>query len=285
MGMMGLKGMRVFPCRADKAPMTRRGFKDAMLWRRVPRDWPRCGVPTGAVNGIDIVDVDVKHGAQGADWFWANFERLPKTRLVVTESGGWHIYFQHHEGLKGSVNRIAPGVDVRADGNYAVDWGREGLPVANGGVFAPWPEWLLAAAMGQGDVNIPDAVPDEGLPILHPSSQCAPAAEGRPACCQVTGGQGFVRTRPGWRKVRLAGLARIVEREPVGRRNGALLWAACRMAEMVVIERKTKWAECVDLLVHASRINGQWAEGPAKVMATIESGLKLIEAECDRTER
>jgi hypothetical protein len=57
------------------------------------------------------------------------------------------------------------------------------------------------------------------------------------------------------------------------------------MAEMVVIERKTKWAECVDLLVHASRINGQWAEGPAKVMATIESGLKLIEAECDRTER
>jgi hypothetical protein len=59
------------------------------------------------------------------------------------------------------------------------------------------------------------------------------------------------------------------------------------MAEMCVIERKTKWAECVDLLVHASRVNEQWAEenGPAKVMATIASGLKLIEAQYDRTER
>ena len=70
-------------------------------------------------------------------------------------------------------------------------------------------------------------------------------------------------------------------------RDGALLWASCRMAEMCVIERKTQWAECVELLVHASRMNGQWAEenGPAKVMATIASGLKLIEAQCDRTER
>jgi hypothetical protein len=59
------------------------------------------------------------------------------------------------------------------------------------------------------------------------------------------------------------------------------------MAEMVVIERKTQGAECAELLVHASRMNGQWAEenGPAKVMATIASGLKLIEAQYDRTER
>ena len=58
------------------------------------------------------------------------------------------------------------------------------------------------------------------------------------------------------------------------------------MAEMCVIERKTQWAECVELLVHASRMNGQWAEpnGPAKVMATIGSGLKLIEAKYDRNE-
>jgi hypothetical protein len=81
-------------------------------------------------------------------------------------------------------------------------------------------------------------------------------------------------------------LQRVVEREPVGNRNGALLWSACRMAEMVLIEGKTKWAECVELLVHASRVNGQWAEenGPVKVMATIQSGLKLIEAQYDRTD-
>jgi hypothetical protein len=251
-----------------------------MLWRRIPADWPRVGVPTGAINGIDVLDVDTKNGA--TDWWWQHFEAMPRTRMQVTESGGYHVFFRHAEGLKGSQGRVARGVDVRAIGGYVIDWGREGLPVANSGVFSPWPEWLLAAAMGQGDMHIPDA----GLPVLHRSSQCTPAAEGRPVCGLVPAGHGFVRTKPGWRKVRLAGLARMVEREPVGNRNGALLWAACRMAEMCVIERKTQWAECVDLLVHASKVNGQWAEpnGPAKVMATIESGWKLIEAQYGRNE-
>jgi hypothetical protein len=97
-----------------------------------------------------VVDVDTKNGAKGAEWFWAQYEALPKTRMVVTESGGYHIFFVHAAGLRGSVNRIAPGVDVRADGNYVIDWSREGLPVAHSGVFAPWPDWLLAAAQGSG---------------------------------------------------------------------------------------------------------------------------------------
>jgi hypothetical protein len=258
-----------------------------MLWRRIPKEWERVAVPTGAINSIDIVDVDVKHGAKGADWFWSNFEGLPRTRIVVTESGGWHIFFRHHEGLKGSVQRIAPGVDVRADGNYVVDWGREGLPVANGDVFAPWPEWLLAAAMGhQQGIN----QHIEQQPILPPLRALLGPARSQAKTFQQSGhstkGHGFVRTKPGSRKARLAFLQRTVEREPVGNRNGALLWAACRMAEMCLIEGKTQWAECVELLVHASRMNGQWAadNGPAKVMATIESGLKLIEAQCDRNE-
>jgi hypothetical protein len=283
---IGLVGMKVFRCGADKRPQTRRGFKDAMLWRRTPSDWPRAGVPTGAINGIDVLDVDTKNGA--TDWWWQHFEAMPRTRMQVTESGGYHVFFRHAEGLKCSQGRIAKGVDVRADGGYVLDWSREGLPVANCDVFSPWPEWLLAAAMGMScDQGAkPNDIPDAGLPILDRSSQCTPAAEGRPVCGPVIAGQGFVRTKPGWRKVRLAGLARMVEREPVGNRNGVLLFAACRMAEMCVIERKTQWAECVELLVHASRMNGQWAEpnGPAKVMATIGSGLKLIEAKYGRNE-
>jgi hypothetical protein len=112
MNHVGLVGMKVFRCAVDKRPQTRNGFKDAMPWRRVPKDWPRVGVPTGAVNGIDIVDVDTKNGAKGADWFWANFEGLPKTRMQVTESGGYHIFWRHHEGLRGSVNRIVSSTTV-----------------------------------------------------------------------------------------------------------------------------------------------------------------------------
>ena len=287
--MIGLSRMRVFRAGADKRPRVRAWPKAAVVQRRIPKEWERVAVPTGAINGFDVLDVDTKNGA--TEWYWQHFEAMPRTRMQVTESGGYHVFFRHAEGLKGSQGRIAKGVDVRADGGYVIDWGREGLPVANADVFAPWPEWLLAAAMGQGSDPKTDGgmhIPDAGIPILHPHRALLGPAKSQAQTGQQPGtaGQGFVRTKPGWRKVRLAGLARTVEREPVGNRNAALLWAACRMAEMVVIERRTKWAECVGLLICASQINGQWAEpnGPAKVMATIESGLKLIEAQCDRTE-
>jgi hypothetical protein len=42
----------------------------------------------------------VKNGAKGAEWFWQHFAALPKTRMHVTESGGYHILFRHHEGLR-----------------------------------------------------------------------------------------------------------------------------------------------------------------------------------------
>jgi hypothetical protein len=258
-----------------------------MVWRRIPKEWERVAVPTGAINGFDVLDVDTKNGA--TEWYWQHFEAMPRTRMQVTESGGYHVFFRHAEGLKGSQSRIAKGVDVRADGGYVIDWGREGLPVANADVFAPWPEGFLAAVMGQGS----DAEPNDGLHIpnadnliLPPHRALLGPAKSQAHTFQRNQAHGFVRTKPGSRRARLAFLQRVVEREQVGNRNGALLWAACRMAEMVVIERKTEWSECVELLVHASRVNGQWAEenGPAKVMATIASGLKLIEAKYDRNE-
>jgi hypothetical protein len=48
-----------------------------------------------------------------------------------------------------STSRVASGVDVKADGGYVIDWSREGLPVANAGLLAEWPEWLLASAVSQ----------------------------------------------------------------------------------------------------------------------------------------
>jgi hypothetical protein len=175
---IGLVGMKVFRCGADKRPQNRNGHKGALPWRRVPADWPRVGVPTGADNGIDVVDVDTKNGAKGADWFWANFEGLPKTRMQVTESGGYHILFRHAEGLRGSVNRIADGVDVRADGNYVIWWAREGLPVANAGLLAEWPEDLLAAALGPVSVSVSQREHRVSLPI--DGARCSPIDGQRP---------------------------------------------------------------------------------------------------------
>src|SRR5262245_26783369 len=137
-----------FPCRRDKAPTCPHGFKDAsrdaatlqQLWTNYPG--PLIGVPTGAVSGIDALDIDAKH-AQAREWWAANRVRLPPTRVHRTRSAGLHCVFQHTAGLSCSVGRVARGVDVRADGGYAIWWPAAGLPVLHDGESACWPAWLL----------------------------------------------------------------------------------------------------------------------------------------------
>ena len=62
------RGLPCFPCRADKRPATPRGFKDATcdhnvvheLWMRYPG--PLIGIPAGEISGLDILDIDLRHG-------------------------------------------------------------------------------------------------------------------------------------------------------------------------------------------------------------------------------
>jgi len=81
------------------------------------------GVPTGAVSGLDVLDVD----AAGLVWLDQNYSRLPATRAHETRSGGRHLLFNHAQGLRCSAGRVATGVDVRADGGYVIWWPREGF--------------------------------------------------------------------------------------------------------------------------------------------------------------
>jgi hypothetical protein len=294
MNLIGLERMRVFRCGADKRPQTRNGFKDAVLWRRIPKEWPRVGVPTGAVNGIDIVDVDTKKGAKGADWFWRHFEGLPKTRMQVTESGGYHVFFKHAEGLRCSSSRIAEGVDVRADGGYVIDWSREGLPVANAGLLVDWPEDLLAAALGSSN-SVPQREHKVSLPI--DGARCSPIDGQRPggdayvigrrlAMLPLRHGRkgverlfealGFAPTRQGY--ARIENLRRQVERPPSGKRNEILFFVACRFAEMVA-EGEVKADRIIDLLRHECWTNGLLDEpgGDREMMATIASAFGTVE--------
>lgn len=64
------------------------------LWRQHPA--PLIGVATGAVSGIDVLDVDVKHG--GIDWLDKHINELPPTRTQETRSGGYHLLFKHQSG-------------------------------------------------------------------------------------------------------------------------------------------------------------------------------------------
>jgi Bifunctional DNA primase/polymerase, N-terminal len=195
----------VFPCLENKAPACPGGFKTATrdpaeireLWRRYPG--PLVGVATGAVAGFDVLDIDPKNG--GRAWLEEHRGKLSPTRVHRTRSGGLHVLFRHHDGLRNSAGKIAPGVDVRADGGYVIWWPMERYQ-ARGSLHNPaeWPLWILPALMERS--------------VAPP-----PAAFSPPATDQRIVSQ-------------LAGLARVVAGAVEGQRNSTLFWAANRAADM-----------------------------------------------------
>ena len=194
-------GLPVFPCCADKKPATRRGFKDATDHPKSIRGlWKCCsgaliGVPTGPVSGIDVLDIDPRHG--GGDWYAANRERLPPTRIHRTRSGGLHLLFYHLEGLRNSSGKIAVGIDVRASGGYVIWWPAAGLAVVSETPLAKWPDWLRG----------------------HLSSPPRP----RPATPRITVPDDYALMR----------LVQLIAGARAGERNNITYWAACRAGEMV----------------------------------------------------
>jgi hypothetical protein len=143
-------GRSVFFCREDKTPACPHGFKDAArdaaglreLHRRYPG--PLIAVATGEMSGIDIFDLDKKH-PEAVEWWRQNGHWLPRTRVHRTRSGGLHVVFRHHPGLRCWTARPVVGADGRAAGGYAIWWPATGLPVLHDAPPAPWPRSLLEA--------------------------------------------------------------------------------------------------------------------------------------------
>lgn len=85
--------------------------------------YPECGfgIVTGASNGITVLDLDIKNGVNGLANFSALDINIPKTGIVRTPSGGFHVYFYTGSlQIPCSVSKVALGVDVRGYGGYAV---------------------------------------------------------------------------------------------------------------------------------------------------------------------
>jgi hypothetical protein len=142
----------VFACDQTKRPITPRGFKDATRDAAEIRGQfskpgaDMIGVPTGAASGFFAIDVDVKGGAPGMAWLSANRWRLlPETRWHETRSGGLHLLFKMPEGrtIRNSASRVAPGIDVRADGGYIIAPPSPGYTLQHRAPIEPAPAWLL----------------------------------------------------------------------------------------------------------------------------------------------
>lgn len=98
--------------------------RDPKLIRRMLALTPygMLAIRTGAASGLVVVDVDPAKGGFESLTGLVKRGLCPPTRFVRTGSGGLHLYYRHpgpHLRIPGSGSKIAPGIDIKADGGYA----------------------------------------------------------------------------------------------------------------------------------------------------------------------
>lgn len=146
--LLAAQGFPVFPCGRNKRPALKdgHGFQDATadperIRAMFEQSGDLVGMPTGAITGFDVLDLDYRHGAK--EWETENAYRLPETRIHQTQSGGRHYLFRHAPSVRNTAGKVAPGIDVRGDGGYIVAPPSEGYSVISDADIAEWPDWLL----------------------------------------------------------------------------------------------------------------------------------------------
>lgn len=245
-------GVPVFPCApGGKRPTPERGFHEATTdvrqveawWRQRPR--ANLAIPTGAVSGVVVVDVDVhKVDGYAASRSAARSGLLPQPLAVVTTpTGGRHLYYPadaEREQRSWQVGRA--GIDFRGDGGYIIVPPSlrtiDGHPASYrvdgvaGGMVAP----LVAQRLRD---------------FLDPRPKYVPAPE-----------------PPGDWPLDVARLASQVARRPEGERNLGLFKAACRMAEHGHSPR-----EALDALGPAA---GQSGLGDREITRTVGSAYRHV---------
>lgn len=122
------KGLKIFPCGPEKRPLVR--WKDEMSSdpAQIRKWWDVCpeamiGLPCGTVNGMAVLDIDVRSTVDGFESLKSKSYEIPQgTFAVSTPSGGKHYYFKLRDGelIRNSAGKIGRGIDVRGEGGYVI---------------------------------------------------------------------------------------------------------------------------------------------------------------------
>lgn len=132
---MAARGFRVFPLKPGTKRPLRKGWQQSASSDplEVFETWPSDNCNVGIATGREILIADAdesggKRGLESLDGFG-----LPETFTVATPRGGLHLYFAVPDGLEfsNSVERLAPGIDIRATGGLVAGPGSR----ANGGTY------------------------------------------------------------------------------------------------------------------------------------------------------
>lgn len=143
----------------------------ANLYRAKLTGW---AVPTGRVNNILVLDVDVDSKQKGTGNGFETLKglELPPTLAQRTPSGGAHYIYKYPEnGFKyGNKVKFEPGLDTRGDGGYIIWYGGDAAPIGDA------PAWLISKAKAvqdlpgnQGSVSTIKVAPEIAAGIVQKS--------------------------------------------------------------------------------------------------------------------
>jgi putative DNA primase/helicase len=152
------RGFRLFPVEAwGKKPLIREWPEKSTCEAEILSEWhcqhPGCnwGLACGPDSGVFVLDVDGDEGAAAVRELCTKFGASWLSTLAATTARGRHLYFQFPQGaeIRNSASKLAPGLDIRGDGGYAVippsihstgaayAWVNEDVPIAQP------PSWLV----------------------------------------------------------------------------------------------------------------------------------------------
>ena len=152
---LSAEGIPVFPCGANKAPLTPHGFKNAACDEdRIRRWWAHApnaliGTPTGRASGLWTADADIDKctGECVGDNTLARLGLGKYLHRCPTPSGGSHYFFRWVPDLPRCSAKKLPGVDVRGDGGYVIAWNPDAILAAKIDMNLPAPPMVLLSAL------------------------------------------------------------------------------------------------------------------------------------------
>lgn len=120
------QGLPVFPCQVrSKRPLVEGGLTAATTNAAQVHKWwitrrlANIGIPTGAVSGLLVLDID-PGGDESLAALLVRYGSLPKTREVKTGRGR-QLWFRHPGvSIRCNAGALGQGLDIRGDGGYII---------------------------------------------------------------------------------------------------------------------------------------------------------------------
>lgn len=256
---LGQAGRFIFPVGRDKKPLVSGWPEVGTTDEAQLRAWfdkgnaPNPAVITGHKSGFFCLDVDGEEGKASLDELESNNGPLPYDCVARTPSGGLHLYFEMPEfDLRNSASKLAPKLDIRANGGYVLVPPGQALNRAGQIGFY---SYVTETTLVQG--ILPQAPP--WLLALLKEPNFTPPSNKRPQA----------GSSPYGRKV-LAAECDLVAAAPEGRRNETLNKAAFTVYQLVC-GRELEAGEAEARLISAAETAGL---SMTEIRATIQSARR-----------